>query len=67
MYINFNFMTYKSVLYDCYALQQYGSILNTQSTTDIFVELPDDGPMGTETGSSHWDKPIVTSYIDLFN
>jgi hypothetical protein len=42
-----------SVLYDCYALHQYGSILGIQLTTDVFVELPDDDPMRTKTCSSH--------------
>jgi hypothetical protein len=42
-----------SVLYDCYALHQYASILSVQLITDVFVELPDDGPVGTETCSSH--------------
>jgi hypothetical protein len=42
-----------SVLHDCYALHQYGSILGIQLTTDVFVDLPDNGPMRTETCSSH--------------
>jgi hypothetical protein len=41
------------VLYDCYALHQYGSILGIQLTTDVFVQLPDDGPVRAETCSSH--------------
>jgi hypothetical protein len=55
---------YTSVLYDCYALHRYGSI---QLTTDVFVELPDDGPVRTETCSSHWNKPTVKSYVGLYN
>jgi hypothetical protein len=35
------------------ALHQYGSILGIQLTTDVFVELPDDAPVRTETCSSH--------------
>jgi hypothetical protein len=42
-----------SVLYHCFALHQYGSILGIQLTTDVSVELPDDGPVRTETCSSH--------------
>jgi hypothetical protein len=55
-----------SVLYDCYALHQYGSILGIQLITDVFVELPDDDPMRTKTCSSYWNKPIVDNYLDLF-
>jgi hypothetical protein len=61
MYINFDFMAY-----DCYALHQYGSILGIQLTKDVFVEeLPDVGPMRTETCSSHLNKPTVESYLGL--
>jgi hypothetical protein len=56
-----------SVLYDCYALHQYGSMLGIQLTTDIFVELPNGGPVGTETCSNRWNEPIVKSYLHLFN
>jgi hypothetical protein len=45
----------------------YGSMLGIQLTTDIFVELPDDGPVRTETCGSHWNKPVVESYLGLFN
>jgi hypothetical protein len=55
------------ILCDCYALHQYGSLLGIQVTTDVFVQLPDDGPMRSETCSSHWNKPIVKSYLGLFN
>jgi hypothetical protein len=44
---------YTSVLYDCYALHQYGSKLSIKLITDVFVELPDQGPVRTETCSSH--------------
>jgi hypothetical protein len=37
-----------NVLYDWYALHQYWSMLGIQLTTDVFVELLDDGPWGPE-------------------
>jgi hypothetical protein len=40
---------YTSVLHDCYELHQYGSILGIKLTIDV----PDDGPVRTETCSSH--------------
>jgi hypothetical protein len=43
---------YTSVLCDCYALHQYGPILCIQLTTDVFVELPDDGPVRNEKCSN---------------
>jgi hypothetical protein len=52
-------LVYTNVLYDSYPLHQCGSILVIQLTTDVFVELPEDGPVRTETCSSHWNKPIV--------
>jgi hypothetical protein len=36
-------------------------------TTDIFVELPDEGPVMTETRNSHSNEPVVESYLDLNN
>jgi hypothetical protein len=67
MRINFNYDIYTNVLYDCYALHWYGSKLGILLTTDIFVELPDDGPVTAETCISHWNKPIVKSCLGLFN
>jgi hypothetical protein len=67
MHINFNYDIYTNVLYDCYALHRYGCILGIHLTTDVFVELPDDGRVRTETYSSHSNKSIVKSYIGLFN
>jgi hypothetical protein len=43
------------------------SILGIKLTTDIVVELPDDGPVRTETCNSHWNKPVIESYLGLFN
>jgi hypothetical protein len=51
--------------YECYVLHQYGSILGIQLTTDISEELPDDGPVRTETRSSHQNKPVVESHLGL--
>jgi hypothetical protein len=31
----------------------YGSILGIHLTTDVFIELPDDGPVRNETHSRH--------------
>jgi hypothetical protein len=46
-----------SVLYEYCAMQQYRFILGIQLTTDVFV--PDDGPVRTETCSSHRNKPML--------
>jgi hypothetical protein len=42
-----------NVLYDCYALRQYGSVLDTQLTINVFSELPDDDLLTTETCRRH--------------
>jgi hypothetical protein len=55
-----------TVLSDCYALLQYGFILYIQLTTHIFVELPNNSLVRTETCSSHWNKQIIKSYLGLF-
>jgi hypothetical protein len=44
---------YTSVLYDRYALHQYGYILGIKLTINVFLELPDDDPVRAETCISH--------------
>jgi hypothetical protein len=55
-----------SVLYDCYALHQYGSILCNHLTTDVFVELSHDGPVRIETTKIHQLLRVASVYLSKY-
>jgi hypothetical protein len=41
--------------------------IKIQLTTDAFIKLPGDDPVMAETCNTHWNEPIIESYLGLFN